>query len=151
MKKIHYIFVYVFLVSCTSNTIYEKPKDLIPKDTMVNILTDLFLASSATNVKNKNLESSANYTPIVYEKYNIDSTRFKNSNIYYLSKMDEYEKLFLKVKDSLKYLQRVYRIKEDSIKKLREEKIKSLDPRDRKTKGANSLKNKSKLLLKKKR
>ena len=48
MKKgFFYIAILLFLLSCTSNTIYKKPKDLIPKDSMVALLTDMYIASSA--------------------------------------------------------------------------------------------------------
>ena len=123
MKKLHYILIALFLVSCTSNTILEKPKDLIPKDTMVNLLTDLYLASSASTVKNKNLELNTKYMPIVYNKYKIDSLRFKTSNIYYLSKIDEYGKLFNKVKDSLNTLLKIYKAEDDSKQKINKNKL----------------------------
>ena len=41
------------LASCTGNTIYEKPEDLIPKDSMILLLKDLYIASSAKSIKNK--------------------------------------------------------------------------------------------------
>ena len=59
----------LLLASCTSNTIYKKPKDLIPKDSMVALLTDMYIASSAKNRKNKFLKKEKNYVVLVYEKY----------------------------------------------------------------------------------
>ena len=56
MKKISSIFLFIFLVSCTSNTIFKEPKDLIPKDTMSLLIQEMMIASSAKNVKNINLE-----------------------------------------------------------------------------------------------
>ena len=47
MKKILPLLIGILLTSCTSNTILKKPVDLIPKDTMVLLLTDLFIAKSA--------------------------------------------------------------------------------------------------------
>ena len=126
MKNIYYILVFSLLVSCTSNTIYEKPKDLIPKDTMISLLTDLYLASSAGGVKNKNLQVNVKYTPSVFYKYQIDSSRFKTSNIYYLSNIDEYEKLFQKVRDTLKNLQKNLKSKEDSLRTLQQEKVRKI-------------------------
>jgi hypothetical protein len=91
MKKILLFFVVGSLfLSCTSNTIYEKPKDLIPKDSMVLLLRDLYIAAAAKNVKNKNLERKISYAPFVYDKYKIDSARFQRSNFYYTSKIDLY-------------------------------------------------------------
>ena len=79
--------------ACTSNTIYKKPNDLISKNQMIDIMTDLYIAKSAYHVKNINQERKINYTAMIFEKYGIDSTRFSNSNIYYMSKIDEYEKM----------------------------------------------------------
>ena len=39
-KFFHILIVGVLFVNCTSNTILKKPENLIPKDQMVDILTD---------------------------------------------------------------------------------------------------------------
>jgi hypothetical protein len=101
MKKILLFLIVIFLVSCTSNTILEKPKDLIPKDTMVLLLTDLFIAKSAFIEKNTLNERKVNYMPLVYNQYKIDSSRFSTSNFYYTSKLEEYELIYKKVKEGL--------------------------------------------------
>ena len=119
MKSFFYICIGLFIVSCTSNTIYEKPEDLIPKDSMVSLLTDMYVASSAKNQKNKFLKREKNYMILVYEKYKIDSTRFDASNIYYTSKVDEYAEILKKVKGNIDSLDVLYRKKQevqDSIK-----------------------------------
>ncbi len=109
MNKILYIFLLILLASCTSNTIYEKPKDLIPKDSMVSFLTDMYLASSAKNIKNKHLKKESNYVFLIYEKYKIDTTRFERSNIYYTSKADEYSEILKQVKKKIDSLSTLYR------------------------------------------
>jgi len=102
MKKILVIiFVGSLCLSCTSNTIYEKPKDLIPKDSMVLLLRDLYIAAAAKNVKNKNLERKISYAPFVFDKYKIDSSRFQRSNFYYTSKIDLYQPMLTEVLNSL--------------------------------------------------
>jgi len=101
MKKITSFLAVILFVSCTSNTIYKKPKNLIPKDTMVFLLTDLYLASASYFRNNKQQQRKVNYAPLVYNKYHIDSIRFKESNLYYTSKIDEYEELFLLIKTNL--------------------------------------------------
>ena len=127
IKNIVLVFIVAFLSSCTSNTIYKKPKNLIPKDTMVLLLTDLYLASSAGLVKNKNLEIKVKYMPLVYTKFKIDSTRFKKSNTFYLSNIDAYSELLNQVKDSLKNLKNKYQIKDSLVlKKRKKEKLKKL-------------------------
>ncbi|SED94422.1 protein of unknown function [Tenacibaculum sp. MAR_2010_89] len=108
MNKFLYFFILMFLVSCTSNTIYKKPKDLIPKDSMVNLLTDMYLASSAKNIKNKNLKKLSNYMVVVYEKYKIDTVRFDTSNKYYTSRIDEYSEMLNLVKKNIDSLYDIY-------------------------------------------
>ncbi len=105
MKKYIYIFcVGLYLVACTSNTIIKKPDDLIPKDQMVDLLTDMLLAAGGQSVKNVKLQRRINYFPTVFEKYNIDSTRFKESNYYYTSRIDDYDEILEKVNLRLKSL-----------------------------------------------
>ena len=89
-KFIYIFFIVIFMFSCTSNTILKKP-NLIPEDQMVDLLTDLFIAINAETTKNFQLERNVNYYPLIFEKYNIDSTRFKESNFYYTSRVDDYD------------------------------------------------------------
>ncbi len=101
MKKLIFFLGIILLASCNSKTILEKPKDLIPKDTMVLLLTDLYIAKSAYSEKNLNNERKINYTSLVYNKYRIDSTRFISSNYYYTSKLEEYDLIFKEVSAKL--------------------------------------------------
>ncbi|MFV0248013.1 MAG: DUF4296 domain-containing protein [Tenacibaculum sp.] len=108
MNKIVHSLLLFFLVACTSNTIYKKPKDLIPKDTMAALLTDMYLATSAKGIKNKFLNQESNYMFLVYQKYKIDSLRFNNSSMYYTSRADEYSEILNKVKTCIDSLQKKY-------------------------------------------
>ena len=127
MKRPAILLVLALLVSCTSNTIFEKPKDLIPRDTMVILIQEMMIASSAKFVNNINSERDIHYMAFVYEKYKIDSSRFNRSNTYYISTIDEYVKLFREVKDSLEKKSNSFKrlkkrkdsIRRDSIIKLR--------------------------------
>jgi hypothetical protein len=128
MKKISYfIFLSIFFMACTSNTIIKKPDHLIPKNQMVDLITDMLIASGAENIKNINLERNVNYFPLVFEKYGIDSTRFKESNYYYTSRIDDYEQILQKVDERLKALKKEIddkiklqdSLKTDSLKNLK--------------------------------
>ena len=127
MKRLGFLSVIFLLVSCTSNTIFEKPKDLIPRDSMVNLIQEMMIASSSKVVNNINSERDIQYMAFIYEKYKIDSARFNRSNTYYISTIDEYVKLFQEIKDSLEkksnYFKRLKKQKDslrrDSIIKLR--------------------------------
>ena len=113
MYKIIYItFLSLLLINCTSNTIIKKPDNLIPKNQMVDVLTDMFLASGGENIKNIHLERKVNYFPLVFEKHHIDSTQFKESNFYYVSRIDDYEEILKKVDERL---QRLKQLNEEEI------------------------------------
>jgi hypothetical protein len=101
MRQISYFFLFMFFASCTSNTIFEKPKDLIPKDTMSLLLQEMVISSSAKFIKNKNNQKNINYMPFVYENFKIDSTRFKSSNYYYMSKIDLYQEILENAQDGI--------------------------------------------------
>lgn len=113
------------MVSCTSNTIFEKPKDLIPRDTMTVLIQDMIIATSAKFVKNNNQQKNINYMPFIYDTYKIDSLRFKTSNLYYLSKIDLYDEMIDDAKTLIndkkefytKMKSRIDSIRKDSIKK----------------------------------
>ena len=113
MKNTLYIFLLILLGSCTSNTIFEKPENLIPKDTMSLLVQEMSIATSAKYINNKNLEKRVNYMPLVYEHFGIDSLRFQTSNLYYMSKIDDYQEIFANAKTNLENQKSVF----DKIKK----------------------------------
>ena len=120
-----FLIFMTLLASCSSNTIYDEPKDLIPKDSMVLLLKDLYLATSAKSIKNKKQQKKISYTPLVYNTYKIDSLRFSTSNFFYTSKVDVYEPMLDQVMALLKkeqvFFTEAKKIKDsifnDSIKK----------------------------------
>lgn len=129
MKNFLILISVLLLLSCTSNTIYKKPENLIPKDTMRLLIQEMFIASSAKNVKNINLEKNVNYIPFVYDKFKIDSTRFYTSNEYYMSKIDDYHTILTEVKEHLEVLKdSLYEVKknEDSLKRVEIQKVNTL-------------------------
>ena len=119
------------LFSCTSNTILEKPEDLIPKDTMSLVIQELMIATSAKFIKTKDMQKNINYMPFVYNRFKIDSNRFQRSNLYYMSKIDDYIKIFDNAKTSLDNQKSYYdklkketdSIRKDSLTKIKKEKL----------------------------
>jgi len=95
------ILISIFIISCTSNTIYKKPENLISKDLMVDLLVDMQLALGAKTIKNKDGNRKVEYMHLVYEKYGIDSAQFSKSNFYYTTNIDDYNKILKKVKKRL--------------------------------------------------
>ena len=101
-NRITSLILIILFVSCKSNTIYDEPVDLIPKDSMMMLLKDLYLATAAKNIKNARQQKKVSYTTLVYNKYNIDSLRFNSSNLYYTSKIDVYEPMLNEITALLK-------------------------------------------------
>lgn len=126
MKKILYLFLILLVViSCTSRTIYKKPENLIDKEKMITVWTDIYIAVGAKSVKTKTLKNKINYIPLVLKSHNIDSIQFSKSNIYYTSRIDEYEKMFEEVQKRLKDLKEIYdpETELDSILKRNKEEV----------------------------
>ena len=130
MRSIRSILIFVLFASCTSNTIYKKPDDLIPEDQMVNILVDMYIANAAKNIKTKDVPRKVNYQALIYKKYGIDSLRFHNSNVYYMSRIDDYEAIYKKatsriinLRDSVEAIKKnrdsiqAFKVKEMHVKK----------------------------------
>ena len=117
-NRITSLILIILFASCKSNTIYDEPLDLIPKDSMVLVLKDLYLASAAKGVKNKKQQKRVSYMPLVYHKHKIDSMRFSTSNFYYISKVDVYQPMINEVMTLLEKEKAVYanlKKKKDSI------------------------------------
>lgn len=99
----------------------EKPKNLISKDKMVNILIDVKLLASANTAERKTLDNfGVDRVHYLFEKHNIDSLQFALSNNYYAFNVKEYEEIYTKVKDSLEQLKTIYKdleLKEEKAKR----------------------------------
>ena len=88
-------FLLVF-VGCT--TAVEKPKKLIEKDKMVDILYDIALLEA---IKSQNVNggiSSKKSNEFLFKKYKIDSLQWEENNKYYASDIEEYKKMYEEVK-----------------------------------------------------
>jgi hypothetical protein len=87
------------MVGCTATV--EKPKNLIDKDKMINILYDLSLLQA---VRSQNIGGGVDSKAInayIFKKYKIDSIQLAHSNKYYASDMEEYKQIFEGVKVKL--------------------------------------------------
>ena len=101
MKKVVAIVCLIFsVISCNSISV-EKPDNLIDKNKMTDILYDMSLleAIKTQNINGGITTKTAN--EYIYKKYKIDSIQFAKSNKYYASDIEEYKKMFEKIKDRL--------------------------------------------------
>jgi hypothetical protein len=101
MKRFIILVCCVFtFVSCNNSSV-EKPKNLIGKDKMVDILYDMSILEA---IKNQNIHggiSSKVGNDYIYKKYKIDSIQFVKSNKYYAANIEQYKKMFEEVKTRL--------------------------------------------------
>ena len=125
-----YMISGVLMVSCYTFNKPDKPKHLLSKKEMVNIIIDLKLMASSNGSNRKILEDNGVYSDdYIYKKYHIDSLTFASNNAYYSFYINDYEAIYNKVKDSLEALNEFYKElekeelkekrKQDSISKIR--------------------------------
>lgn len=119
------------LWSCAEKVI-EPPQNLIAKDKMIEILYDLALLNAANATNPKALkDNSVEIMPYLFEKHQIDSIQFTESDLYYASMPLEYENIYETI------LQRI-EIEVEEVEKAR--KIKTENARKNADKVRDSLK-----------
>lgn len=101
MKKIALLFVLFSVFSCGDSAV-DKPENLIEKEVMVDILSDLTIIQSVeTNNPGVITQKEIKVNEVIYKRYNIDSVSFAQSNRYYASNPHEYQKIIKKVSEKI--------------------------------------------------
>lgn len=81
MKRLSALLMFVFLVSCSEYV--DKPKNLLDKNTMSEIMADLAINDQVTNTfQCKNLESG---TRFILKTHNVKADDFVESYKYYVA------------------------------------------------------------------
>lgn len=94
----------VFLVSC-SQTLVEKPENLIPEETMTEIYYEVALLNAAKGTSSVILENNeVDPQAYLYTKFGIDSLQFAQNSVYYASKPDIHLRMFQEVEKKLNAL-----------------------------------------------
>jgi hypothetical protein len=110
MKNLVYIIIIILFFGC--NNAIEKPKrpdNLIPEDKMVEIMYDVFLLNSAKGINKIKLEENGVLPEkYIFEKYQIDSLQFANSNNYYAYDTKTYESILKRIKDKIEVYRKEY-------------------------------------------
>jgi hypothetical protein len=97
INKVIALSIFCVFLSCSEKLI-EKPKDVIPKDKMVNILYDLAILNAAMNTNSRVMdEHNIKTMQYVYAKYGIDSIQFARSDVYYASLPATYEAMYSEI------------------------------------------------------
>lgn len=85
----------------------ERPENLISQETMVLILADAYISNAARSINNRLIrKTGVMLDSLLYEKYNIDSLQFVNSNAFYTSDLNTYSKIIQKVEVRLLIIQK---------------------------------------------
>ncbi|RNC92559.1 MAG: DUF4296 domain-containing protein [Allomuricauda sp.] len=85
MRKAWIIFMVVLAFSCVEKVI-EEPENLIPREKMVDILYEIAVFEAARSTNESLFEANiGDMMDLVYAEYEIDSTRFVESDLYYAS------------------------------------------------------------------
>ena len=95
------ILVMLLLFSCAEELI-QKPENLIPQDKMVLIFKELAIVNAAKGTNIGNLKDNGiEPTTYLFEKFDIDSAQFVDSDRYYASKPLLYETMYKDVETKL--------------------------------------------------
>tara|TARA_R110001606_G_scaffold381793_1_gene543207 strand:- start:597 stop:989 length:393 start_codon:yes stop_codon:yes gene_type:complete len=91
----------LLLFSCAEELI-QKPENLIPQDKMVLIFKELAIVNAAKGTNIGNLKDNGiEPTTYLFEKFEIDSAQFVDSDRYYASKPLLYETMYKDVETKL--------------------------------------------------
>ncbi|CAD7804490.1 hypothetical protein CHRY9390_01231 [Chryseobacterium aquaeductus] len=81
MRRLSALFVFLFLISCSEYI--DKPKNLLDKSIMSEIMADLAINDQVTNTfQDKNLESGTRY---ILKSHNVKADDFVESYKYYVA------------------------------------------------------------------
>jgi len=94
-KSLLFLSLLILLIGC-NDAIVKKPKKLIDKDDMANIIYDISILE-AMRARNPSPTEHGITRDYIYKKYRIDSLQFAQNNEYYASDIQEYKKIYDKV------------------------------------------------------
>ena len=88
----------IYLFSC-SNKSAKKPDNLIPLETMEEVIYDVYMLN-AIKISNKKLlqNEEVSFKKEIFEKHNIDSLQFAKSNDFYAADFETYKALIERIK-----------------------------------------------------
>tara|TARA_R110000868_G_scaffold41578_2_gene141918 strand:+ start:311 stop:703 length:393 start_codon:yes stop_codon:yes gene_type:complete len=92
----------MFLLFSCAEELIQKPENLIPQDKMVLIFKELAIVNAAKGTNIGNLKDNGiEPTTYLFEKFDIDSAQFVDSDRYYASKPLLYETMYKDVETKL--------------------------------------------------
>lgn len=102
LKKIILFLGVLSLMACQEVTHTAKPKNLIPKEKMVDILVDMAKVDAAISLNAREYEKrGAKGKEFIFKKYNIDSLQLVSSNRYYAEHFKINQQIYENVQEIL--------------------------------------------------
>ncbi len=130
-RLISTLILILVMFSCNNIEKPKKPDNLISRERMVDVITDISLMTAAKGLNKDVLEKNAiNPQNYIYEKYNIDSVQFAESNNYYAYDVKEYEEIYAEVKERLEKRKAEYKLLQEEDKKVKDS-IKKIKKKER--------------------
>ncbi|NQY06954.1 MAG: DUF4296 domain-containing protein [Flavobacteriaceae bacterium] len=134
MKIAKYIIIIALFFSCQKLENVEKPRQLIKKEQMVEILSDLAIYSASKSQDRKLVESkNVDIHLFLSNKYNIDTTTLKQNIDYYASDLETYMQMQEQVKAFLEKEKKKYdriNVKEERERKKKLDSLKKAHDQD---------------------
>lgn len=95
MNKIIFLFTLLFIFSCSE--IVDKPKNLLSKDEMSEVIADFAIYDQSYTVNpTSNLEITSRY---VLKKHKITAKDYRESYKYYISRPNQLDKILKNAKE----------------------------------------------------
>ncbi len=93
--------VLALVFSCAEEVV-KKPEDLIPRDTMTDLLYEMAVLNAAKSTNKAILEEQFDDpTEFLFKQYGVDSLQFVKSDMYYASQPLVYEAIYKEVEARL--------------------------------------------------
>lgn len=137
MVRLSLIFSFaVCFLGCQNVNYPKKPKNLISRDKMVDILTESYLANAARSIDNRAiLDKGVKIDSMIYRNFGVDSLQFASSNAYYAADVNAYRDIFVQVEARLTAMQKemdsvweIRRLEKDSLDHPTSEENRLVDP-----------------------
>ena len=131
MRIVLSVILTLLFLGCQEVKRPEQPENLIPKEKMVEILTDAYIGNAAKSINNRMLKTKGIYLDsVLYKKFGIDSVQFVQSNAFYTSDLNLYAELLSSVEERLELRKAIADSLYDIEKKALEKKRDSLKGKD---------------------
>jgi hypothetical protein len=97
MNKLFYPLLLIFFISCSSGDV-TIPSDVIQKDTMVQVLTDVQIAEASLMFQNSRGMSTVGKAPryyqFIFKKHHINEKQFRKSFSFYMDQPELMDKMY---------------------------------------------------------